>query len=145
MAWAVVAGVIGGRAVREVLQAELPAHRLQGVEELLFAVEAAVGVVARVRVELDLTCRHLDQARVHRTRQGPSFGLLRLRVGRRAGQDRDCALPELVHRKPQQQRRVDTAGVGDEDRAEGTDDAACVFQSGRVERIELDHASSFGD
>src|SRR5207247_9364224 len=65
----VVAGVVGGGAVRQVRKTELRAHRLEGVEQLLLAVEAAVRMVARVGLELDLPGGDLDQARAHRARE----------------------------------------------------------------------------
>ena len=52
MARAVIVGVISRRAVSEVSEAELTLDRLERVEQLLFAVEAAVGVVPCVGVEL---------------------------------------------------------------------------------------------
>src|SRR5205807_9610357 len=57
----VVADVVRGGAVGEVLQAELAANRLQGFEQLLLAVVAAVGMVLRVSLELELVGRYLDQ------------------------------------------------------------------------------------
>ena len=65
----VVAGVVGGGAVRQVRKTELRAHRLEGVEQLLLAVEAAVRMVARVGLEFDLPGGDLDQARAHRARE----------------------------------------------------------------------------
>ena len=62
MAGAVVIRVIGSGAIGEVIQSELSLHRLELVEELLFAVKASVRVVARVSLQLNLVCRNLDQA-----------------------------------------------------------------------------------
>src|SRR5216683_3257284 len=50
----VVAGVIRGGAVREMPQAQLDTDRLERLEQLLLAVEAAVGVVACVGLEREL-------------------------------------------------------------------------------------------
>src|SRR6266852_574733 len=63
MAGPVIIRVVGGRAVDDVVETEVAAHRLQCLEELLLAVEAAIRVVAPVSVQLDLTGRHLDQPR----------------------------------------------------------------------------------
>src|SRR5437588_8723577 len=54
VARAVVAGVIGGGAVCDVQQPEVATDGLQRLEELFFAVEASIGIVAPVLLELDL-------------------------------------------------------------------------------------------
>ena len=54
-----VTGVVGRGAVHDVLQPEVAADWFQSLEEFFLAVEAAVGIVASVRLELDLVCRHL--------------------------------------------------------------------------------------
>ena len=71
-----VTRVIRGRPVRKVRQPELLLHWRQRVEELLFAVKAAVRVVAGVGLELDLVGVDLDQACAHRAGEGPRLLLL---------------------------------------------------------------------
>jgi hypothetical protein len=76
----VVARVIRGRAVGQVSKTELALQRLEGVEELLFAMEAAVRVVPRVVIELYLAGRHLEQPGTQRSGKSPSLLLLRLGI-----------------------------------------------------------------
>ena len=139
MARAVITRVIRRRSVREMCQAQLLLHRFQRVEQLFFAVKAAVWIVARVCIELDLARVDLDQMRAHRTRERAGFVLLGLGVRRRAGQHSRSSIAQLVHGELQQKRGVDSARVRDQNRTELAHDAAGRFQSCRVERIELDH------
>ncbi len=53
MTWPVVVRIVGGGSVCDVVESEVAADRLQGFEELFLAVEAAIRVVALVRLELD--------------------------------------------------------------------------------------------
>ena len=123
-------------------ESELSLNRLQGVEQLLFAVEAAVWIVPRVGLELHFVGRHLDQPRAHRGGELTCRGLLGLRVRGRAGEDRNGAVAQLIHGEPQQKRGVDAARVRDQHRAQVADDVPRVPQPSCVERIELDHSST---
>src|SRR6267378_3944339 len=108
VAGSVVVRVVGRGPICEVLQAEVALHRLELVEELLFAVEAAVRVVARVGVELNLVGRKLDQSSAERASEDARLLLLRLGVRGRAGESADGAVAELIQRDPEQKRRVDS-------------------------------------
>ena len=61
MARPVIARVFGGRAIREMLQPQIDTDRLERLEQLLLAVEAAVRIVARVSLKLELVRVDLDQ------------------------------------------------------------------------------------
>ena len=98
-----VANVIGGGAVREVLQPKLVLNRLQRLEQLLLAVVAAVGVVLRVGLELELVRRDLDQSCAQQVRDVPCLLLLRLGISGRVCKHRDRTVAELVQRELQQQ------------------------------------------
>jgi hypothetical protein len=63
VARAVVIGVVGGRAVGKVAEAKFALDRLERVEELFFAVKAAIWMVALVSFELDLVGGDLDEPR----------------------------------------------------------------------------------
>jgi len=138
----VVVRVVGGRAVGEGRQPEALADRFQGVEELLLAVEAAVGVVADVGLQLDLRGVHLDQLGAQPPGELTRLGLLGLRVGGRRGEHRDDAPEQLLERQLEQQRRVDAARVGDQGRAEPADLDASAVEGFRVGALELNHASA---
>ncbi len=105
----VVAGVVGGGAVREVREPHFALHRRECVEQLLFAVKAAIRMVSGVSIELDLFGGDLDQARSEECSDGARLSLLRLGVGGRAREHRNRALAELVHGELQEQRRVDAS------------------------------------
>src|SRR4029077_17894669 len=102
MARAVVAGVVGGGAVSDVVQPEVATDRLERFEELLFAVKAAIGVVASIRLELNFARRHLDEPCTQLPGQVACLVLLRLWIGGRAREDRDCILAQLSERELQQ-------------------------------------------
>ena len=140
MSRSVVARVVGGRAVRDVLQSQLTLDRLQGFEQLLLAVEATIRVIAPVGFELDLAGRDLDQARTQLACQHPSLLLLRLRIGGRARQDRDRAgVTQLVQGELQQQRGVDASRVSHQHGRQAPHDGAGVVEPGFVVSVELDH------
>src|SRR5260370_25028809 len=61
VARSVIAGVVGSRAVGEVRETELVLHRSERVEQLLLAVEAAVGTRPSGGPQLDLAGRELDE------------------------------------------------------------------------------------
>src|SRR5712692_5215855 len=106
MAWPVVVRIVGGGSVCDVVESEVAADRLQGFEQLFLAVEAAIRVVALVRLELDLVGGDVDQPRSQVSGQDARLLLLRLGVRGRARQHRDRAVAELVQRQLQQQRGI---------------------------------------
>src|SRR5712691_10699371 len=109
MTGSVVVRVVGGSPVGDEIETEVAAYRLQRFEQLLLAVEAAIRIVARVRLELYLIGGNLDQPRSELPGQDARLLLLRLGIRRRARQNSDGALAELVQRQLQQERRVAAA------------------------------------
>src|SRR6202043_3372551 len=92
--------------------------RLELVEELFFAVEAAGRVVAGVCGQLDRVSRDLEQTSAERARQDARLLLLRFRVGGRACEHRRGLVAELIQGELEQERRIDSARIGDQDGSE---------------------------
>src|ERR1700674_705842 len=136
-----IAGVIRGSPIREVVEVQVALYRLERVEKLFLTVEAAIRMVAFVGVELDLVGGDLDQAHSQLTCDRSRLVLLGLGVGWRARERCDRAFAKLVESELQQQRRVDAARIRDEHRAEIAHDAARLRKPGRVMPVELDHSS----
>src|SRR5438552_18749222 len=99
-----VTGVVGGRSIREMREAEILLHRCEGVEQLFLAVEATVRVVAGIGIELDLAGRNLDQPCTQGAGQVTSFLLLGFWVRRLASKRRNRALAQIDASTRQQQR-----------------------------------------
>src|SRR5205085_11103697 len=76
VAWPVIAGVVGRRAVGQPAQAHALSQRLKGAEQLLPAVEAAIRLVAEVLGHLCLVGFDLDQPGAQRARQRAGLLLL---------------------------------------------------------------------
>lgn len=125
LAGAVVAAVIGVHAVGDLVETEFRAELLHGFEELGFAVEAAVGVVALVLGLGELF--GLDDAQRNAVVFGEGFGLLHVAAGEagRIGKDGEHAVAEDVVCRGGEKGRIHSAGVGDHDAAEG---AKAVFE-----------------
>ena len=90
--------------------------------------EAAIGVVARVGLELQLVRVDLDQPSAERARHRAGLLLLGFGIRRRARQHRHRAVSQLFERELQQQRRVHAAGESHQDRVEVAHDRARAVQ-----------------
>src|SRR5712692_4927994 len=109
MTRSVVVCVVGGGSVSDDIETEVAAYRLERFEQLLFAVKAAIRIVARVCLHLDLIRGDLDEPRAQLPREDARLLLLRLGIRRGARQDGDGALAELIERELQQQGGIDAA------------------------------------
>src|SRR5262249_61829508 len=101
---------MGGGTVGEVTEPKPLPDRLQSLEQLFFAVEAAVRQVAAVGLELDLVGLDLDKPCAHRARQGARSLLLVVGVRGRRGQWGDR--PPDAERIPpplEEPRRIDAS------------------------------------
>ena len=106
----VIAQVIYVDAVNDVLEAALAAHLFQSREQLVLAVEAAVGIVLRIiRVgELAGLDVFVGDAKLRGERFG--IALVRFRNGGGIGRDRQRSGAHRAVRRPRQIGRIRAAG-----------------------------------
>jgi hypothetical protein len=118
LAGAEVAGVVGVHAVGDVCEAELRAESTHDVEELVFAMEAAVEVVAGILGAVELFGG--DDVEGHAETVGEGAGCIEVAAGQRGRicDDGDHAGAEKTVRGGRQISRVDATGVGDHEAAQ---------------------------
>jgi hypothetical protein len=121
-AGAIVAEVVEVRPVDDLGEAPLDLLRGADPVELALAVEAAIGVVLRVVLVLDLV--RLDElvARADPLRDRDRLLALERREARAHGRHADALVAEHAVRDVEHERAVDPARVADEDRSHAADD-----------------------
>ena len=115
---AVVATVVGVHAVGDVRKAELSAEILHAFEKFGLAVEAAIGIIALVLGIFEFF--GLDDAQGNAVRLCKGLGLLHVAAGEtwRVGEDGEHAVAEDAVGYGGQEGRIDSARVGNHQRAE---------------------------